>query len=318
MPGSSRDPRPGTSLGLTKRRGSSSRCRTRRRRRSAGSSSTATGWPSCRAVCGGRSSCSTPEDRRARLGRDRAGAGRIAGDERSGDANRGERNEAVVRRRGASARPDRSSMANGRRSSSSTAGRGATTIPTSSRTSLGCRACAGRLSRPPRPRPLRTTRPADWSFEICADDVRAFCDALAIDGRSSSATRWAVASRCSTGPAIPATPGGWSFVDECPVRPRSTRRGVPPLAVTRSADLARRDYGGDPSAMPNGPGSSRLSGREPDTEELGAQAAQPGGRRPRDGAPPAVRRSRSAGPNRLPDARLRRRAGSGHSGRRVT
>ena len=29
-------------------------------------------------------------------------------------------------------------------------------------------------------RPLRLGRPGEWSFEVCADDVRAFCDALGI------------------------------------------------------------------------------------------------------------------------------------------
>lgn len=39
---------------------------------------------------------------------------------------------------------------------------------------------AGRLPRPAKPWPSARHDFADWSFEVCADDVRAFCDVLGI------------------------------------------------------------------------------------------------------------------------------------------
>jgi proline iminopeptidase len=48
--------------------------------------------------------------------------------------------------------------------------------------------------------------PADWSFEVCADDLRAFCDSASIRRPVVLGHSMGASSPCSTAPATRATP----------------------------------------------------------------------------------------------------------------
>ena len=160
--------------------------------------------------------------------------------------------------------------------------------------------------------------PANWTFEVCADDVRAFCDALAIDrpivyghsmggcvamlygvrhpGHAGALVLQSTMARFDLGAARRGLPSFWRRRGGRPGQARLRRRPDHQRGVGPSLRRVR--------AAGTGSGAAR-------TEE-----AEPGGRSARDGAPPAVRRGRPARPRQLPDPRLRRRARSGHPGRR--
>ena len=90
--------------------------------------------------------------------------------------------------------------------------------------------------------------PANWTFEVCADDVRAFCDALGIARPIVYGHSMGGFVAMLYGAAIRATPGRSSFSRRWPgSTSRGSSRASVASAVTRLRDLAERDYGGDPS-----------------------------------------------------------------------
>ena len=156
--------------------------------------------------------------------------------------------------------------------------------------------------------------PADWSFETCADDVRAFCDTIGI------------ARPIVYGHSM----GG--FVAMLYGARHPGHAGALVLQSTYARfDLARMDEGfrrvaGDDVADWRGAttaaivtddewarSSPRSVRRVPDREQLGRRIAN---RRSgqRDGVATRVRCRRPAGPHRLPDARLRRGTRPRHPG----
>ena len=86
-----------------------------------------------------------------------------------------------------------------------------TAIPTSSRTSSGSRGWHRWLSGPAWPRPLEWGDPTSWGFELCADDVRGFCDALGI-ARVGGDEVAATAERVYGGDSLSVTTEEW---DRC-------------------------------------------------------------------------------------------------------
>ena len=116
--------------------------------------------------------------------------------------------------------------------------------------------------------------PADWSFEACADDVRAFCDAprdreadrlRPLDGRlRRDALRGATSRPCR---------GSGAAVDPRAVRPGAAGRGLPPRRRRRGRGAGparlrrrRRDGRGVGAGLRRvrseraGPGAARLAG----------------------------------------------------------
>ncbi|HEV8516763.1 MAG TPA: alpha/beta hydrolase [Candidatus Limnocylindrales bacterium] len=106
---------------------------------------------------------------------------------------------------------------------------------------------AGGLSRPPRPRPVRPHDPADWSFEVCADDLRAFCDAVGIVRPTvlgHSMGGWIV---LLYGARHPGHAGG--LILQSTMARFDLERlvdGFRRRGGEEVAELAKRDFGGDP------------------------------------------------------------------------
>ena len=87
---------------------------------------------------------------------------------------------------------------------------------------------------------------ATWSFEACADDVRAFCDALGLERPVVLGHSMGGSSRSSTGRVIPATPAGLILLSTS-ARFDLDRlvEGFQREAGDEVAALARRDYAGE-------------------------------------------------------------------------
>jgi proline iminopeptidase len=119
--------------------------------------------------------------------------------------------------------------------------------------------------------------PADWSFELCADDLRAFCDALGIArpivlGHSMGGF---VAMRY--GARHPGHAGGL-ILQSTMARFDLDRlvEGVRAVAGDEVAELARRDYGGDPVTDEEWARVFAAFGpRVPDADELARRIRNP-------------------------------------------
>jgi pimeloyl-ACP methyl ester carboxylesterase len=160
--------------------------------------------------------------------------------------------------------------------------------------------------------------PADWSFEVCADDLRAFCDTLGI-------VRPVVYGH-SMGGFIAMLYGARHPGHAAALVLQSTHarfdlarlvEGFRRFGGDEVAELVERDYGGHPVSDaewarvfavfgPKVPGPQQLA-RRISNPELGTHGM---------GAVPPLRRRRAARGRRLPHPGLRWRAGSGHPGGR--
>ena len=89
--------------------------------------------------------------------------------------------------------------------------------------------------------------PSDWSFELCADDVRAFCDALGIVRPIVFGHSMGGFVAMLYGARHPGHAGGL-ILQSTMARFDLDRlvEGVRRVAGDEVAELARRDYGGDP------------------------------------------------------------------------
>ncbi|HEV8274509.1 MAG TPA: alpha/beta hydrolase [Streptosporangiaceae bacterium] len=89
--------------------------------------------------------------------------------------------------------------------------------------------------------------PADWSFEVCADDLRAFCDTIGIAGPVVLGHSMGGFIAMLYGARHPGHPGALILQSTMArfdlARLADGFRGV---AGAEVAELARRDYGGDP------------------------------------------------------------------------
>jgi proline iminopeptidase len=121
------------------------------------------------------------------------------------------------------------------------------------------------------------TDPADWSFEACADDVRAFCDIVGIArpivyGHSMGgfvAMLYGIRHRGHAGGLV---------LQSTAARFDVTRlvEGFRRFAGDEVAELARRDYGGDPVNKAEWARVFAAFGpRVPDQEQLGRRIGNP-------------------------------------------
>jgi len=99
--------------------------------------------------------------------------------------------------------------------------------------------------------------PADWSFEVCADDLRAFCDTIGIASPVVLGHSMGGFIAMLYGARHPGHAGALILQSTMArfdlARLADGFRGV---AGAEVAELARRDYGGDPSPMSSGQRSS--------------------------------------------------------------
>jgi pimeloyl-ACP methyl ester carboxylesterase len=149
--------------------------------------------------------------------------------------------------------------------------------------------------------------PAAWSFELCADDVRAFCDTLGIAGPvvyGHSMGGFVAMLYAARHPRHPAA----LVLQSTNARFDLTRlvEGFRRFGGDEVAELARRDYGGDP-VVRRGVGPRLRPVRTAGDGNGGAcpQDQEPGARRARHGTVPLVQRSRPAASHLLSDAGLR-------------
>ena len=161
--------------------------------------------------------------------------------------------------------------------------------------------------------------PNDWTFELCADDVRAFCDTVGIVrpivyGHSMGgfiAMLYAARHPDHAGALVlQSTCARFDLdrlVEGCPARRRRRRCGARPARLRRRLGVGRGV----------GEGLRRVRSSCPRRTADGAQDAEPRARPTWHGAAPAARHPGSAAPHRVSDARLCRRAGLGHARRCV-
>ena len=150
--------------------------------------------------------------------------------------------------------------------------------------------------------------PADWSFELCADDVAPSATPSASSGRSSSAIRWAASWRCCTAPAIPGHAAGLIL------QSTFARFDLGRLVSGRSARRRRRCRPAGGARLRRRPGQRRRVGAglrrlRPGRAGCGpawSSDREPGGGRARDGPASCARHRRPAPSRRQPDPGLRR------------
>ena len=161
--------------------------------------------------------------------------------------------------------------------------------------------------------------PADWSFELCADDVRAFCDALGIVRPVVFGHSMGGIVAMLYGARHPGHAAG--LVLQSTFARFDLGRlvsGVRRVAGDEVARLAERDYGGDPVSDAEWARVFAAFGPVvPDADQLGRRIGEPGCRRARHGPAPCARHRRPARSRRQPDAGLRRCARPDHAGRGV-
>jgi pimeloyl-ACP methyl ester carboxylesterase len=127
--------------------------------------------------------------------------------------------------------------------------------------------------------------PADWTFEVCADDIRAFCDALGISRPVVLGHSMGGFVAILYGARHPGHAGG--LVLQSTMGRFDLQRlvdGVRAVAGDEVAELARRDYGGDAvtdpewarvfaAFGPNIPGADELA-RRVRNSDLGDRGAE--------------------------------------------
>ena len=122
--------------------------------------------------------------------------------------------------------------------------------------------------------------PANWTFEVCADDVRAFCDALG--DRPADRLRplhGRLRRDALRGPPSGPRRGARPSVDHGPVRPRAARRGLPSLWRRRGGRPGQARLRRRPDHRRGvGPGLRRVRAAGTGSGAARTEEAEPGGR----------------------------------------
>ena len=119
--------------------------------------------------------------------------------------------------------------------------------------------------------------PASWTFEVCADDVRAFCDALAIDRPIVYGHSMGGCVAMLYGVRHPGHAGALVLQSTMArFDPARLVEGFRRFGGDEVGDLARRDYGGDPITNEEWARVFAAFGpRVPDQEQLGRRRQNP-------------------------------------------
>ena len=161
--------------------------------------------------------------------------------------------------------------------------------------------------------------PADWTFELCADDVRAFCDTLGIVRPIVFGHSMGGIVAILYGARHPGHAAGL-VLQSTFARFDLGRlvKNVRSVAGDDVARLAERDYGGDPVSDAEWALVFAAFGPVvPDADQLGRRIGNPDVGRARHGPASRARHRGSARSHRQPDPGLRRCARSHHTGRCV-